>query len=249
VNSDAREECELSEKRLVLWCLDGVLIPEGPFNDEVYAEVAGRLLGGPAERQADVRGRTAPRVVRETLLLNGVPAAQVDAHVAQAGPLLAEAARVRRAGLIARDRVPGATEVLLSLRMRGDVYQSLLTGDVEQVARIKANAFEFDRYLDAIDVGGYGSDSEDFADLVDMALAKFRVTHIMEPMAVVVGSKREEVEAALASGVGVVAVATGGAEHAKELDAAGADRVLDDLTDTEAVIAAIEAIEAKGHVR
>jgi phosphoglycolate phosphatase-like HAD superfamily hydrolase len=163
--------------------------------------------------------------------------------------LLAEAARVRRAGLIARDRVPGATEVLLSLRMRGDVYQSLLTGDVEQVARIKANAFEFDRYLDAIDVGGYGSDSEDFADLVDMALAKFRVTHIMEPMAVVVGSKREEVEAALASGVGIVAVATGGAEHAKELDAAGADRVLDDLTDTEAVIAAIEAIEAKGHVR
>lgn len=231
----------MNGKRLVLWCLDGVLIPEGTFNDEVLTHVCGRLLGGPCERTAERRGRTAPRVVRETLRGHGVAENQLDARTAQAGPLLTEAVRERRAELIARDRVPGATELLLSLRMRGDVYQSLLSGDVEQTVRVKANAFEFDRYLDAIDVGGYGSDSEEFDDLIDASLAKYRTVHGDEPTTVVMAWTPEEVAAAVKVGVGVVAVA-GEPGRARELHEAGADHVLADLTDTAAVLAAIDAL-------
>jgi phosphoglycolate phosphatase len=227
--------------RLVLWSLDGVLIPDGPFNDEVLRQVCGELLGAPCEELAATSGRTALRVVRDTLRLNGVPDGALDARMAGAGELLTGAIQERRAELIARDRVPGATETLLALRMRGDVCQSLVSGDVERAARAKANAFEFDRYLDAIDVGGFGSDSEDFDDLIGVALEKFRVAHGQAPSTVAVVRLPAEVASAVKAGVGVVAVAADPDEAARLRDA-GAGHVLAGLTDNVAVVAAIDGL-------
>lgn len=231
----------MSGKRLVLWCLDGVLIPEGSFDDEVLRQVCGHLLGRPCEQLASRRGGTTMQAVRETLRLNGVTGGQLDILITQAGQVLTDAVSERRAELIAGDRVPGATEVLLTLRMRGDVYQSLLCGDVEQAARAKANAFEFDRYLDAIDVGGYGSDGADFGELIEAAAEKFRTVHGQDPAMVVITCTPQIVAAASGAAAGVVAVA-GNPAQAAALREAGAGHVLADLTDAAAVTAAIDAL-------
>lgn len=230
----------MSGKRLVLWCQDGVLIPEGAFDDEIRRRVCGSLVDGHLDALAPSRGLTTLRAVSATLRLHGLDGEELAARTAQAGPLLIEAWRERRAELIASDRVPGATEVLLALRMRGDVRQSLLSPDPEDVARLKANAFEFDRYLDAIDLGGYGSDGEELGELIVAAQGKSRAVYNGQSDAVVIAWTPEEVTAAVKVGVGLVAVA-GDPERARELRVAGAEHILADLTDTDAALAAIDA--------
>jgi phosphoglycolate phosphatase len=230
----------VSGRRLILWCLDGVLIPDSSFNTDNLRYVCGAIAGRRCEELVAASGRTMPGIVRDTLRNYGFAGNELDKLVVDACALLAARTRERRAELIKGDRVPGATEVLLALRMRGEAHQSLVAGDVEEVAFARANAFEFDRYLDAMDLGGYGADSDDLGDLVEASLSKFLAKYGEEPTTTLIGWTAADVAAGVNAGVNVVAVA-GRPGRAASLRAAGADQILPDLTDTQAVLAAIEA--------
>src|SRR5581483_12139057 len=129
--------------------------------------------------------------------------------------LVAETERLVAAGrdeIRARGRVlPGVREALEALATPGTV-QTVLTGNTAANAAVKLDGLGLADRLD-LDVGAYGSDDHDRNNLVPVALD--RIARRYGPLP---GADRTWV-------VGDT-----------PLDAAGADHVVDDLTDTAALV-------------
>lgn len=125
----------------------------------------------------------------------------------------------------------------------GRVRQSVLTGNVRQLAEVKLAALGLRDPLDLC-IGAYGDDHEVRAELVHVARRRAEAVHGRVPgdfageSTVVVGDTPLDIEAALATGARAVGVATG-AYPATALTAAGAHVVLNDLTDTDKVMRAL----------
>ena len=130
--------------------------------------------------------------------------------------------------------LPGVREVLEALDGRPDVFLGLLTGNYEQGARIKLEHFGLWRYFRC---GAYGDDSLDRHARVPIAVARSRGAGCppVEPRdVVIIGDTPLDVACARDAGVSCLAVATGG-YGADALRAAGADVVMESLTDRDAV--------------
>lgn len=224
---------------LVLWDIDHTLIETRGVGGEVYAEAFRRVTGHPLEKMPKLAGRTEPVIFRDALKVNGVNASEdlyqrfADEQARGYADHLDELRRRGRA-------LPGATEALRELSRRDDVAQSILTGNTRPSAEIKLRAFELDRYLD-FDIGAYGTDDDTRANLVGVARQRAEKVHshrFDNGQTVLIGDTPNDVSAARKSGARIVAVASG-KDTADDLTAAGADTVLEDLTDTRAVLTAI----------
>jgi phosphoglycolate phosphatase-like HAD superfamily hydrolase len=183
-------------------------------------------------------GRTDRSIVTETLRNSGVE--DVEGQLERLRAAAEEALDEIVDQLPSRGRtLPGAAEALAAMRDE-PVVQSLLTGNVRRFAEVKVRAFALDGYLD-LDVGGYGWAHVVRAHLVGVARAAAleRYGRAYPGRAtVLVGDTPLDVEAALATGAAVVAVATGN-YTVDELTAAGAHVVLPDLASTSEVLAAV----------
>jgi len=164
--------------------------------------------------------------------------------------LLAETERLVAAGrdeIRARGRVlPGVRETLEMLARPGTV-QTVLTGNTAANAAVKLDALGLADWLD-LEVGAYGSDDADRNALVPVALERIERRYGPLPgrrRIWVVGDTPLDAACARAGGVRCLLVASGFASRG-DLDAAGADRVVDDLSDTEAVVALLDGADAEG---
>jgi phosphoglycolate phosphatase len=131
----------------------------------------------------------------------------------------------------------GGKEALAALAGRDDVVQSVLTGNLAANAVVKLRAFGLDRYID-FDIGAFGSDHHDREELVPIALAKAAAKHgaTFRPEDTwVVGDTPRDFACAKAGGAKCVLVASGSFGR-DELEGLGADAVLDDLSDTDALV-------------
>ena len=224
---------------LVLWDIDHTLIETRGVGSQVYAEAFAKVTGHPLEKMPELAGRTEPVIFREALKVNGV---EPDEDLYD--QFAAEQARAYAAHLDelrARGRaLPGAADALRALSERNDVLQSVLTGNTRPSAEVKLRAFDLDRYLD-FDIGAYGTDDDTRANLVTIArqrAEKARGTSFDDGATILIGDTPNDVAAAQASGARIIAVATG-KDTTADLANAGADTVLPDLADTNAVLAAI----------
>jgi phosphoglycolate phosphatase len=225
--------------RLVLWDIDHTLIESGNVGRQVYAEAFAKVTGHELSKMPELAGRTEPVIFRNALRVNGIEASE-DLYeqfaAEQAQGYIDHLDELHRQGRA----LPGAREALAALAERDDVTQSVLTGNTRPAAEIKLRAFGLDRYLD-LDIGAYGTDDDTRANLVAIARQRAEEAHAQDyedGQTILIGDTSNDVAAALASGARIIAVATGN-ETAADLAAAGADTVLDDLTYTSAVIAAI----------
>ena len=125
------------------------------------------------------------------------------------------------------------------------IYQSVLTGNIRAVAETKLAALGLRDGLDLC-IGAYGEDHEDRIELVHVARRRAAGVHGRSATAfagtatVVIGNTPLDVSVALSAAARAVGVATG-SYTAADLRAAGAHAVLDDLTDTRAVLRALLA--------
>jgi phosphoglycolate phosphatase len=225
----------VSGARLVLWDIDGTLVRSGDIGAEVFDRALELALGRPPASRIRMGGKTDPQIVREYLELMEVDGAEdhlpvvlrhLEEQLAEAAHLVAEKGQV----------LPGAGEVLERLAQEPQVIQSVLTGNIAPNAVVKLKAFGLDRWLD-LEIGAYGSDQADRKALVPIALERVRRLRgqVLGPDQVwVVGDTERDLEGARASGTRCLLVATGRSALA-ELSHLGADAVLADLSDTEAV--------------
>jgi phosphoglycolate phosphatase-like HAD superfamily hydrolase len=134
--------------------------------------------------------------------------------------------------------MPGVPALLDQLAARDDVYLALLTGNYEAAARMKLELFDLWRYFPC---GAFGDDAPDRNGLLPKALS--RVAACGGPAtsardAIVVGDTPLDVAVAKTGGARSIAVATGN-YSVDQLRESGADFVFEDLSDTDAVIAAV----------
>jgi phosphoglycolate phosphatase-like HAD superfamily hydrolase len=183
-----------------------------------------------------MRGRTDPDILAETLAAHGLPPAP-GGFAAFTAALVAAyeggADLLRRHGRAQ----PGAAAAIAALAGADGVVQSVLTGNVREVAALKLAAFGLDAGLN-LEAGAYGSDDGCRASLVAVARARAVARHgpaFGRAATVLVGDTPHDVRAALDGGAEVVAVATGGHTEV-ELRRAGAAVVLPDLRDTALVV-------------
>ncbi len=204
---------------------------------------------GTAGRLSDYvfHGKTDPQIVLELLSSAGVEERKIRRRMPALWPIYLEALGRELDARRATGRItllPGVAELLAALERREEVGLGLLTGNIEEAARLKlAAAGLTSRFA----VGGYGSDSELRVEVARVALERDRAASGSDnpPAAVVVGDTPEDVACAHAVEARSVAVATG-RHGVAELGATGADAVFGDLSDTERVVRCLLALGGVG---
>ncbi len=226
---------------LVLWDVDGTLVDTAGHGRHAFGEAFAAVFGRqPADDPVPMAGRTDHAIALDLLARNSID--DPERHLPEIFEALHDALHGRRDAIAAEGRPqPGVAEALSVVGAREDVLQSLLTGNIERNAEIKLGAFGLERHVD-LEIGGYGSDHGTRSELVGIARRKARERRGVDVPAsdtVLVGDTPLDVEAAHSAGARAVAVATG-PFRLDELEQARPDAALEDLRDTEALLAALE---------
>lgn len=226
-------------RTLVLWDVDMTLVSYPGLGAGWYEQVVGRVLGLPFAGPPSFPGRTERGIVTDLLRAHGVAVTEDLIEAMYEG--MRRACEAEAGTLAGRgEALPGAEAALAAVAADPDMEQTLVTGNLVEIARHKLAAFDLDRHLD-LALGGYGEVSEDRADLIRAAIATIAASrgHEFAPESVaVVGDTPADVVGALDHGARAVAVSTGRHDR-DELAAAGAHTVLPDLSDTALVVAAL----------
>jgi phosphoglycolate phosphatase-like HAD superfamily hydrolase len=232
---------------LALFDIDGTLVDTGGAG-RVGLEASFRSVFGlddvsrPAAR-VRFDGKTDPTIIADIAREAGIPAAVVEARYALLQEAYLDALRKELAAPNPRRRVmPGVRPLLDRLAARPDVFFGLVTGNVEEGARVKLDAFGLNRYF--VD-GGYSSDHPERSEIARIAHQRlsrragfrFPVDRVM-----VIGDTELDVVCARANGFRAIAVESGWVPRDRLL-AAGPDSLLADLTDADAVLAAMGLVE------
>ena len=231
---------------LVLWDVDHTLLETRGVGGEVFAEAFEAATGCPMSAgMAKAAGHTEPVLLRKTLQLNGIvdPGPEVFERFFREQ---AAGYHRRQEEMQARGRIlPGAEKALQALSRQPHITQSVLTGNTRAAARTKLATFGLERWLD-LSLGGYGDDDENRPALVDVAYQRFRSKlepTLGPPQIVLFGDTPKDVEAALEAKARVIGVASG-SSSAEVLRRAGADHVLESLTDADLVELLFDLVSA-----
>ena len=182
-------------------------------------------------------GKTDPQIVIELMCGAGLPEAEVRARMPEVWPLYLR--RLKRELAVRRTEnrirlLPGIVGLLEALREHEDVLLGLLTGNIEEGARLKLEAAGLEALFE---VGAYGSDAEIRSEIARLAVERSGRVDGASPV-VVVGDTPADVRCAQDVDAFAVAVATG-RHGVEELIAAGADAVFEDFSQTDTVMACL----------
>jgi phosphoglycolate phosphatase-like HAD superfamily hydrolase len=226
--------------RLVLWDIDGTLVRTGQVGADIFTTAVEHVVGRhPGEHGVAMGGKTDPQIALEIMAGMGLDSGEGESHLTLVLERL-EAELTNAVDLmLARGRVlPGVREVLTALDADdGDVKQSVLTGNTAVNAATKVITFGLDQWLD-LEIGAYGSDNSDRRTLVPVAVqraADVRGWRFGPKDVWVVGDTAHDLACARAGGARCVLVGTG-FTPLDELHRLGADSVLEDLSDVDAVV-------------
>jgi phosphoglycolate phosphatase len=235
--------------RLVLWDIDHTLIETRGVGGRLARAAFEEITGRQPDEMAEATGKTERVILAETLRAHGIePTEELQRQYAQALP---DQYRHNVDSLKQTGRaIPGAREAIAALHQVPRIIQTVLTGNYRAVAAIKLAAFDLGDLLD-LEVGAYADDGSDRASLVSIAQQRADEKyqrHFTRTNTIIVGDTAHDVAAGHNGGAGVVAVASG-SQDIHQLRAAGADTVLEGLTDAGALVAAVISHDARSHSR
>ena len=193
--------------------------------------------GDPDAANGRAGHETQPRVVRDMAEALGTPPDLVERRVEECITRYLELLRDEIAR-VEVETLPGIRELVTALAADRRALVGLLTGNVEEGARLK---LEPTGLLSLFKVGAYGSDSALRADLPAVAVARAEALdghRYAGKDVVVIGDTPADVQCGASLGVTAVAVATG-RHTVEELAAHAPDHLFTDLADWQAAYAAV----------
>jgi phosphoglycolate phosphatase len=225
--------------KLVLFDIDGTLITSRGAGRRAMRTALERVFGAAGGiDQYDLRGRTDTRIVHDVMGALGWEPARVkerldDFFEAYLGGLTSEIGDGRHVVTL-----PGVSAVVARLAQSPDALLGLVTGNIEEGARIKLLPTGLWPHFR---VGAYGSDHMDRRRLPSLAARRAQAL-VGYPFAatdvVVIGDTPHDIDCARACGAVAVAVTTGQYTRT-ELLADRPDHLFDDLADVEKVLEAV----------
>ena len=222
---------------VLLFDIDGTLVLTGGAGGRAMTRAFEELYGVEnAFEGVPFNGRTDAWILSRAAAAHGID----DEAIARFKPLYLDylAEELHRPGP-RKGVMPGVGPLLDELSRRDDVYLALLTGNFERGANLKLEYFDLWRYFTC---GAFGDTTHDRNGLLAEALARIEVCggpQVAPADVVIIGDTPLDVGVAIAGGARSMAVATG-SHTTDELRASGADVVFQDLSDLEAVLAAVE---------
>ena len=220
---------------IVLLDIDGTLIRTGRAGSRAMNRAFEDLFGvAGAFDGVEMAGRTDRWILDDVASRSGVDLAGDNFHRFRERycSRLTETLREPSPG---KGVLPGVRRLLESLDAREDVFAALLTGNCEDGARIKLQHFDIWRFFRC---GAYGDAVTDRNSLFEIAVREAEACGappVHADQVVVVGDTVLDVACAKAAGARSVAVATGPCDI-ETLRKSGADVVVRDLSDTEALL-------------
>jgi len=221
-------------RRLLLFDIDGTLVAGGPAKTAFHlALLEAYGTAGPIDGH-EFSGKTDPQIARELMVRAGLEPDEID----RGFPTLWNRYLSELEARLPREPMkvlPGVRALVDRLSASGDAALGLVTGNIVGGARLKlGSAGLFDRFR----MGAYGSDSEERNNLPRVALERALETwgvRFPSRDVLVIGDTPRDVECGLAHGVVTVGVATG--RYSRDaLRDAGADHVVTDFSDTDALV-------------
>ncbi len=213
--------------RLILFDIDGTLIDSGGAGVQALDLAMKDLFSiENGFNGISMAGKTDTQIIKEGLIKHRISA---DGNV----EVIVKAYLKHLGEQINNDRKhvkPGIYELLENLNRKREPGLGLLTGNLEQGARIKLEPFRLNGYFPA---GAFGSDDEDRNNLLPIAVDRFEKlfqTRIKTENCIIVGDTPRDVECAHVYGAMCIGVATGPYSF-EDLVKAGADYVFEDLSD------------------
>ncbi|HEY6759436.1 MAG TPA: haloacid dehalogenase-like hydrolase [Baekduia sp.] len=226
---------------LLLFDIDGTLMLKASRDHAAAIHAAIRRVHGVREipeGRIEAAGRTDGAIVRSLLTLAGVSADQIDAHMHEVKATACLEYKLRCPEDLSDRVAPGIVDVLEALSARPDVTLSLVTGNLECVARLKLERAGLGHFF-APDQGGFGSDSDDRSELPE--IARHRAGDHPRETTVIIGDTPRDIACARADGVHCIAISTG---PFRASDLHGADVVIDMAREIPAALARIPGLAA-----
>lgn len=222
---------------LILFDIDGTLLLSGRAGLRAMTRAFEATFGvADAFAGEHFGGRTDSYLVSNALRNAGLPDTSEahDRFRQNYIPILAE--EIQHPGTGHKGLMPGARELLEALDDHHHLHLAVLTGNYREAAEIKLQHFEI---WDFFEWGAFSDDAADRNALVPIACRRAE-TYDIPPDAIerviVIGDTPHDIECARVAGATSIAVATGGFTL-EQLKDAGANAVIKDLSDTEAVLA------------
>jgi phosphoglycolate phosphatase len=219
--------------RFILFDIDSTLIDSGGAGRDAL-NLALHEFTGVADGFKEIKfaGKTDPLIVREAFALLGI--AIHDGVLEDFLKLYLR--HLRRTIPNAKSAVkPGVTPLLEKLSVDDRVVLGLLTGNIQQGARLKLEPHLLNPYFA---LGAFGDDSEDRNQLLPVAVLRLSTemgVSVRYSDCVVIGDTPKDVAAAQIHGAAGVAVATG-PYPVEALRETNADLVVPDLSDTDGIL-------------
>lgn len=218
----------MADRLLLLFDIDGTLLDRATAEHAAALHEAMHQVYGvdTTSTRVPAAGRTDLEIARETLLVLGLSAARIEEGFADLRAAAAEAYARLVPDDLSATVMPGMRDLLERLAARDDAILSLVTGNLEAIARLKLNAAGLGGFF-ASGQGGFGSDSVDRTDLPPIARRRAGTRERPHPRerTLVIGDTPLDIACARADGLAVLALATGPHPAA---DVADADAVLTD---------------------
>jgi phosphoglycolate phosphatase len=227
---------------LLLFDIDGTLVLTGGSGQRAMNRAFHDVFGVPdAFTGIDLNGRTDTSILDDAFARQRMTAAAADVSRFRARYLVCLREEVPRP-MASKRVLPGIAPLLEALRPEPRAFLGLLTGNYADAAEVKLAHFNLWEYFRC---GAFGDDHHDRNCLVPVALERARAQglpqHVEGPRVIVIGDTPRDVSCAHAHGARCIAVATGGYD-ASALRDAGADIVLEDLSETRGVLDALRML-------
>lgn len=221
---------------LLFFDIDGTLVLTGGAGKRAMIRALADVFGADgAFDNVDMAGCTDTELLSAALARLGLPDTP-DAHARFREaylPLLRE--EVQQPGIGRKAVMPGVRALLDALVPLRDAHLALLTGNYRDAARMKLSYFDLAAFFAW---GAFGDESPDRNELARIAVRRAAdqgVPADARASVLVIGDTPQDIACARAVGARAIGVATG-SHSVDDLQGAGADVVVSDLSDTEAVL-------------
>lgn len=217
---------------LILFDIDGTLIDSGEAGTRSLNLAFQELFSiKDAFKDIQMAGKTDIQIMKEGLLRHGI---SIDGNLAH---IIERYLRHLQNEINNpwRHLKPGIKKLLEDLSQRKESHLGLLTGNLEQGARIKLEPFGLNRYFPT---GAFGSDDEDRNSLLPIAIERFKILtgkDFRPEDCIIIGDTPRDVYCSKPYGAKCIGVATG-PYRAEALKKAGADVVFEDMRNIKEVL-------------